>query len=148
MVGRSRRGLKRHQSIRTSEHRRRRFPRIVEEQGHLCWYCGTHMTADDCNKEHLLAKALGGTDTHPPDNIKATHVECNMIAGHLLPEQKHLLRDVGHNESRSAMFDLARQLVRAQVRRAFAEGAPVIERRNSKFWNRMGLRSKPSWWTS
>ena len=74
----------------------------------------------DCTKEHLLAKARGGTDHWL--NIKAAHGDCNSAAGHLPVEDKERIRAVAHAQGRKAGIRFAHQLRRADVRAAFLIG--------------------------
>ena len=133
MGGRTKRGLKRKYSLLRQQHLRRRFSQIIKDQGGLCWYCNESL-GGDANREHLLSRALGGTDTHPPDNVKATHTDCNTAVAHLSVADKYRLREVGHNEGRRAMILMARQLVRADARIAFQEGRRVMSRGNRGYW--------------
>lgn len=140
----SRRGLKRAKSEVVSLSRQQRFTNIVRSQDGLCWYCGGFM-GGNCNREHLLARALGGKDWEPEGNSKATHVECNTAAGHLPVQDKLRLREVGMSEGQSAMILLAYQLRRADTRRGYDKGEKV-SRQNRNYWRKFGLESKPTWW--
>jgi hypothetical protein len=54
----------------------------------VCFYCREKFNADR-TVEHLLALSLGGNDEI--ENLVLAHRECNLKAGVLLPEDKHLL---------------------------------------------------------
>jgi hypothetical protein len=147
---RSNRALKKQQSEAALAHRRSRFTNIVDAQKGLCWFCGEVMGAD-CTKEHLLAKAFGGTDTWPESNLKAAHMACNSAAGHLPVTDKERLREIGHEEGVQTMLMVAKQLRRADARKVFsmANGKMVVEKREAygpKYWAKLGLSGKPSWW--
>lgn len=67
---RTRRALKRASSKKRQLFLESRFSWVVRNQGGLCFYCDVYMGMDS-TKEHLLAQALGGTDTYPHGNLKA-----------------------------------------------------------------------------
>ena len=134
----SRRALKKSISGRNNENRSSAFTKQVERQENLCWFCGEPL-AGDCTREHLLARALGGTDDI--ENIRAAHAECNGAAGHLPVSDKMRLRNIGVNEGRAAMMILAKQLRRADSRITFQKPEP-----GQKYWKKLGLPGKPQWW--
>jgi len=116
---RTRRALKRAASKKRQLFLESRFSWVVRNQNGLCWYCSTYMGMD-CTKEHLLAQALGGTDTYPHGNLKAAHAGCNQAVGHLSVEQKMLLRRICQEMGVREMMISARKMVRAQLREAFS----------------------------
>lgn len=115
---RTSRARKRKKSMNEQVARQSKFTKVVDGQSGLCWFCGERMGVD-CTKEHWLAKARGGTDTHPLGNLKAAHSDCNSAAGDLTVEDKADLRQIGLTEGRSTMLMVAKQLRRAQARSAF-----------------------------
>lgn len=122
-MSRTRRGLKRSNSLKRMLIRESIFSYVVRKQEGLCWYCNDPMGAD-CTKEHLYSQCRGGTDSYPRGNLKATHSECNMAVGHLPVKIKLKLRTVCLSEGRAEMFRLAMSLRRAQTRAAFLEELP------------------------
>lgn len=143
----SRRGLKRARSQTATQLRRTRFTTIVDEQDGKCWYCGEKM-GGDCSREHVLSQTLGGTDTDPPGNLKASHRDCNTAAGHLPVTDKYRLREIGLTEGKEEMFRVALQMRRADARLAFSDNRlkPGEKPKPPGYWKRFGFRSKPRWW--
>lgn len=126
------------------------FVKQIADQEGLCWYCFEEM-GGDCTKEHLLARTLGGTNEAV--NIKAAHGNCNSAAGHLQVEQKEALRRIGQELGRLAVIDAAHRMRRADAEYAFRPGprgnnAPNAPKADPgpKYWARIGLKEKPSWW--
>lgn len=115
---RTKRGLKRDRSKKAIAYKQTRFTVIVNKQDGKCWYCAEPM-GSDCTREHLLSQALGGTNTYPPDNLKASHADCNIAVGHLPVSDKLRLREIAQSEGRQEMFRAAMQMRRADARMAF-----------------------------
>lgn len=98
------------------------FEQIVKRQKGLCWFCNEEM-GYDCTKEHLHARARGGTNDMK--NIRAAHGDCNSAAGHLPVKRKYELRKIGHAAGRLAVLEAAHRMRRHQVYQAFV---PVSQR--------------------
>lgn len=137
-------GLKKAHSEASQAAKRTRFTNIVDEQQGMCWFCGEKMGAD-CTKEHLHPQCFGGTDTDPEGNLVAAHADCNSAAGHLPLSDKYRLREIGHNEGRAAMLLVAKQLRRADTRLGF-QAKDQTKEQSPKYWEKLGLKGKPSWW--
>mgnify|MGYP003386625233 FL=1 len=118
-MSRTKRGLKKSHSEKAAALKQTRFTVIVNKQDGKCWYCGEKMGAD-CTREHLLSQSAGGTNTYPVNNLKASHSDCNIAAGHLPIKQKYRLRVIAHTKGREEMFRIALQMRRENTRIAFS----------------------------
>jgi 5-methylcytosine-specific restriction endonuclease McrA len=92
------------------------FTQRVKKQKGLCWFCNEPM-GYDCTKEHLLARARGGSNDLA--NIRAAHGDCNSAAGHLPVKRKYELRKIGHAAGRQAVLEAAHRMRRHETYRAF-----------------------------
>lgn len=139
---RTRRGLKKARSD-DRVNKRSLFTRIVNSQEGKCWFCNDPM-GGDCSREHLLSQRDGGTDTDPPNNLKAAHRDCNTAAGHLPVSDKYRLREIGHNEGRDEMLRAALQMRRADARMAFSDNGlkPGEKPKHVGYWRRIGFHKR------
>jgi 5-methylcytosine-specific restriction endonuclease McrA len=94
------------------------FSQRVKRQKGLCWFCNELM-GYDCTREHLLAKARGGSND--PKNIRAAHGDCNSAAGHLPVKRKYELRKIGHAAGRLAVLEAAHRMRRHETYQVFTE---------------------------
>lgn len=117
MVVQTRRQSKKERSLRTTAARQAQLSSIAKKQKDLCWYCNEPM-GYDCSREHLQARARGGTDE--AKNIRATHSDCNSAAGHLSVKKKYELRRIGHAAGRSALLEAAHRMRRHESYQAFS----------------------------
>jgi hypothetical protein len=143
----SRRQEKAERSRQEQVARESTFAAQIKRQNGLCFYCGERMDGPDCTREHLLARALGGTND--PENIKAAHGDCNSAVGHMPVRVKLLLREYGLKMGRFSLIERARELRRLEARRTFKlEGNKVQTKREPGpgYWAKLGLEGKPSWW--
>jgi hypothetical protein len=114
----TRRSEKKHKSRKSTVAKEARLTTKVKRQKGLCWFCNEKM-GYDCTREHLLARARGGTDD--PANIRAAHGDCNSAAGHLPVKWKYELRKIGHAAGRLAVLEAAHRMRRHETYQAFTE---------------------------
>lgn len=83
-----------------------RKDRLILKQEGLCFYCHTDLEKD-ITKEHLEAKALGGSNDLV--NLRAAHMLCNGIVGTLPVELKLELHEIGRDKGPDAFWAKARE---------------------------------------
>jgi hypothetical protein len=111
-----------------SETRSETMAQKLKRQKGLCWFCNEKM-GYDCTREHLLARARGGTND--AENIRLAHGDCNSAAGHLSVKRKYELRKIGHAAGRLAVLEAAHRMRRHETYLAFTEAMGGLQPKHS-----------------